>query len=188
MELDQEKSELRSRCAKARKAANAGCNQEPACEFLSAHLQAIPALETVSGYWPIRTEIDPRPAMKALYSIGVQICLPVVIGAGEVLEFRLWEPNTPMIESSFGVMVPKERALVEPEALIVPLLAFDQEGHRLGYGGGFYDRTLKALREKRRTYGVGFAYSAQLMDHVPNGPHDQHLDVIVTETGTVLPS
>ena len=188
MGIIEQKADLRTQCAQTRRAEHAVCDQGPAQAFLVSYVEAIPAVEIVSGYWPIRSEIDPRPAMTSLHEQGFQMCLPVVTGPGEVLEFRVWHPDMAMIKSGFGVLVPEVREVIEPEALIVPLLAFDKNGHRLGYGGGFYDRTLAMLRAKRRSYGIGFAFAGQIRNSVPSGPHDQHLDAIVTETGTVLPS
>jgi len=150
------------------------------------HIRNVPALEVVSGYVPIRTEIDPMPALNVLAEEGLTLCLPVVAGAGRPLEFRCWAPGERLIPGAFGAAIPEREELIEPELLITPLLAFDARGYRLGYGGGFYDRTLEMLRARRRTYAVGFAYKAQRVDVVPTEATDQPLDAVVTEAGSWL--
>jgi 5-formyltetrahydrofolate cyclo-ligase len=104
-------------------------------------------------------------------------------GRGKALRFREWRPDVEMIEGPYGAMVPAVGVWLKPLLLITPLLAFDAEGWRLGYGGGFYDRTLARLRAARRTVAVGFAYSAQQVGAVPREPTDQRLDAVVTERG-----
>ena len=144
-------------------------------DFLAAHGQ-----RPLAGYMPMRTEIDPLPAMAAHPgAVGV----PVIMGRAQPLRFRAWGPGAAMVEGEFGAFIPAEGPWVEPEVLIVPLLAFDARGFRLGYGGGFYDRTLQGLRAKRPTLAVGFAFAAQEVDAVPIEATDQRLDAIVTETG-----
>lgn len=138
--------------------------------------------KALSGYMPIRTEITPVPVMAAMAAHG-PVGVPVIGELGEALRFALWTPDCEMIEGTFGALIPAARQFVDPEVLIVPLLAFDRKGGRLGYGGGFYDRTLEGLRAKRPTLAIGYAYSAQEVDAVPLEPTDQRLDVIVTEDG-----
>ena len=139
----------------------------------------------VSGFWPIRTEIDPRPAMEVI-SVDRHICLPVVQGAGQPLVFRNWQPRAAMEEGAFGAAIPKDETLCVPDILIVPLAAFDEKGYRLGYGGGFYDRTLEGLRANGRAMAIGFAYDVQLStDPLPIEPTDQPLDAMVTESGII---
>ena len=173
---------LARQAAFARRAAAHAAGQGQAAEilgdFLSAH-----AGKTLSGYMPMRTEIDPLPAMAAHQGpVGV----PVIIGKGQPLRFREWSPGARMVEGTFKALVPEEGAWVEPQVLIVPLLAFDARGYRLGYGGGFYDRTLEGLRARHPVLAVGFAFSAQEVDEVPTEPTDQRLDAIVTEKGVTL--
>ena len=134
----------------------------------------------VSGYMPIRTEINPLPAMAEAAAHGL-VGVPVIEGAGMPLRFARWEPETEMVSGPFGALIPSEPEFLEPEILIVPLVAFDATGGRLGYGGGYYDRTLEKLRSKRATLAIGFAYEAQEADHLPLEPTDQMLDMIVTE-------
>lgn len=156
--------------------------QGQAAEIL-ADLLAGYASKVLSGYMPMRTEIDPLPAMAAHQGpVGV----PVIIGKAMPLRFREWTPGTVMVEGEFKALIPAEGAWLEPEVLIVPLLAFDAQGYRLGYGGGFYDRTLEVLRARRPTLAVGFAFAAQEVAEVPIDATDQRLDVIVTEAGVRL--
>ncbi len=140
----------------------------------------------LSGFMPIRTEIDPTPAMAEACAHGA-VGVPVIIKAGQALKFSRWSPEVPMVAGAFGAMIPEQNDFFEPEILIVPLLAFNLAGGRLGYGGGFYDRTLEMLRAKRSTLAIGFAFAGQETDDVPLEPTDQPLDLIVTETGVITP-
>ncbi len=136
----------------------------------------------VSGFWPIKDEIDIRPLMISLFNEGCQMALPVVQGRGQPLLFRAWRPGDPLETGVFGTLQPSaRREAVEPEALLVPLLACDGEGWRLGYGGGFYDRTLLGLRARRRVTAVGVGFDAQFIPDVPHGPDDQRLDWMLTD-------
>ncbi len=139
----------------------------------------------VSAYLPIRSEIDPRPAMLTLHDSGHQICVPVIQGAGLPLRFRVWTPGCRLQAGPFGAAVPVEGAWLEPDVLLVPLLAFDARLFRLGYGGGFYDRTLALLRGQGKVVAAGFAYAGQQVDAVPVDATDQRLDAVITETGIV---
>jgi 5-formyltetrahydrofolate cyclo-ligase len=138
----------------------------------------------LAGYMPIRSEIDPLPAMAEAAAHG-PVAVPVIAGAGLPLDFSLWEPGCALREGPFGAMVPEVDRFIEPEILIVPLVAFDRAGGRLGYGGGFYDRTLELLRNRRPTLAIGFAYAAQEADALPLEPTDQPLDLVVTETEVI---
>lgn len=135
----------------------------------------------VSGYMPIRTELDPRPAMTALHAAGARLCVPMIDGAGKPLLFREWTPQARMTAGPFGARVPETGDWLEPEILITPLIAFTREGYRLGYGGGFYDRTLAMLRARRPTRALGFAFAGQEVDRLPLEPTDVRLDGVVTE-------
>lgn len=141
----------------------------------------------VSGFLPIRTEIDPLPAMAEASAHG-PVGVPVIEGAGLPLRFALWEPEMPLVGGPFGASVPETPDWMEPELLIVPLVAFNRSGGRLGYGGGFYDRTLEMLRARRATLAVGFAFAAQEMDDLPLEETDQPLDLIVTEREVITPA
>ncbi|PCJ09436.1 MAG: 5-formyltetrahydrofolate cyclo-ligase [Rhodobacteraceae bacterium] len=135
----------------------------------------------LSGYMPIRTEIDPLPAMAEAAAHGL-VAVPVIIAAGQPLKFSRWQPEGPLRDGPFGAKVPEVVDFFEPEILIVPLVAFDIHGGRLGYGGGFYDRTLEAMRAKRPTLAIGFAFDAQEAQDLPLEPTDQPLDMLITES------
>jgi 5-formyltetrahydrofolate cyclo-ligase len=148
----------------------------------------IPAEATVSGYWPLRDELDPRPILSALAARGQRLCLPVVVESGAALVFRGWRPDMSLEPAAFGTQVPgADCPVLEPDILLVPLLAFDRRGHRLGYGGGFYDRTLAGLRGRRPVLAVGLAFAAQEVDEVPVEAGDQPLDRVVTEREVMTP-
>jgi len=141
----------------------------------------------VGGYWPLEDEIDSRPLLHRLAKEGFALALPCVTLPEAPLVFRRWRPGDPLRPGHFRVMEPAPEAeTVSPDLLLVPMLAFDREGFRLGYGGGFYDRTIAALEGKggapRR---VGLAFAGQEVDHVPREPHDVPLDTILTESGPV---
>jgi 5-formyltetrahydrofolate cyclo-ligase len=153
--------------------------QGQAAELLADYLAAHSG-KVLAGYMPMRTEIDPLPAMMAHQG---PVCVPVIIAKSQPLRFREWSRGVGMVAGAFGAMIPAEGAWIEPEVLIVPLVSFDAGGNRLGYGGGFYDRTLEGLRAKRPTLAIGFAFAAQQLDDLPLEPTDQPLDAIITEKG-----
>ncbi len=157
---------------------------------LARHLRdhvALPKGCVVSGYWPLEGEMDVRPALHDLHMNGHRIGLPVVIARGRSLVFREWHPGMELVRGDFKVETPPPHAPeLVPAVLLVPMLAFDAGGYRLGYGGGFYDRTLRDLRVEAsgmagRAIAIGVAYAAQQVAQVPRGPYDQPLDWIVTE-------
>ena len=141
----------------------------------------------LSGYMAMRTEIDPTQAMVQAAAHG-PVCVPVIVAKAQPLRFSCWTPDGAMIDGPFGARVPAVEDWIEPEVLIVPLVAFDARGNRLGYGGGFYDRTLEGLRAKGPVTAVGFAFAAQEVAEVPTEPTDQPLDLIVTEAGAFVPA
>lgn len=161
-----------------RKAAFAA-GQGQAAELLADFLSDFKG-KALAGYMAMRTEMDPMAAMAAHQG---PVCVPVIVGKGQALKFREWTPGCAMITGEFGAEIPSNGAWIEPDVLIVPLIAFDDQGYRLGYGGGFYDRTLQRLRGQRATVAVGFGFSAQLLTTVPIDETDQKLDVMVTERG-----
>ena len=128
------------------------------------------------------------PLLLALHGLGVPLAVPVVTAPDTPLVFRPWTPGTATARSTFGVEEPQSGGMVVPDLLLVPLLAFDPRGHRLGYGGGFYDRTLAALRAAGPVRALGLAYAAQQVPRVPSGRHDAPLDAIVTERGVLTPA
>ncbi|MEM8539012.1 MAG: 5-formyltetrahydrofolate cyclo-ligase [Pseudomonadota bacterium] len=167
----------RRKAAHARAGAVAGYLSE----VLAGH-RGVP----LAGYMPMRTEIDPLPAMAEAAAYGA-VGVPVIMGAAQPLQFRAWTPGCPMVPGPFGALVPETGDWVTPEILVVPLVAFTRTGGRLGYGGGFYDRTLERLRANRPTFAIGFAYAAQEDADLPLEATDQPLDLIVTDQGVITP-
>ncbi len=166
----------------ARRAEAFAQGQGQAAEILADYLAGHHG-RVLAGYMPMRSEIDPLPAMAAHQGpVGV----PVILEKAAPLRFREWSPGCRMVEGAFKALIPEEGAWVEPEVLIVPLLAFDARGYRLGYGGGFYDRTLELLRSRGPVLAVGFAFAAQEVDAVPTDAFDQRLDAVVTEKGVTV--
>lgn len=181
--LTEVKAALRT-AAEARRAAVATDPEAPARRLLP--LLAGASGRVLSGYWPMRGEADPRPAMAA--HVG-PVCLPVVEARGRPLRFRRWAFGQPLVSGAYGAMVPADNAEdLAPDVLIVPLLAFDRAGYRLGYGGGFYDRTLEALRARGPRQAIGLAFAAQEVAAVPRAATDQPLDLIVTEAEILRPA
>jgi 5-formyltetrahydrofolate cyclo-ligase len=166
-------------------AGDAGLARQAAGHLLGVIGQ--PCGAVVSGYLPTGEELDPLPAMLALHGLGYRVCVPVTEGRGTVLRFRAWRPGVPTVPGPLRIPVPAEGDWLTPATLIVPLLAFDRRGHRLGYGGGYFDRTLATLRAEAPVRAIGFAFAAQEVDEVPAGTTDAHLDAVVTEAGVMVP-
>jgi 5-formyltetrahydrofolate cyclo-ligase len=143
---------------------------------------AIPDDAPVSGFWPIGSEIDLVPLLRALAARGHTVALPVVVGRDRPLAFRAWREGDEMAEGPYGIREPLESAAeITPQVLLVPLLAFDRAGYRLGYGGGFYDRSLAGLRARGDAIAIGAAWAAQEVPAVPHDWLDQPLDWMLTE-------
>jgi 5-formyltetrahydrofolate cyclo-ligase len=138
----------------------------------------------LAGYMAMRTEIDPTAAMEEAAAHG-PVCVPVILGPGQPLQFRVWTPGCAMTDGPFGARIPRDGGWIVPQVVVVPLVAFTRQGGRLGYGGGFYDRTLQGLREVGPLLAIGFAFTAQEDPDLPLEPTDQPLDLIVTETGII---
>jgi len=178
------KKALRKTAFAARKVAHATPGLAArATENLLAEIEPFMG-SAIAGYMPIRTEINPLPAMNKLAEHN-RICVPVIEGPGLPLDFHLWAPGCEMVEGPFGAQVPAEDISVRPTILIVPLVGFDAACNRLGYGGGFYDRTLQSLRAAGPVRAIGFAYAAQELADLPVEPTDETLDAIVTEAGVI---
>lgn len=139
----------------------------------------------VSGFMPYKSEISTIPLLDRLRREGWVTALPVVLGEGQPLEFRVWEPGDQLVPGMWDIPVPEKLDAVRPDVLLVPGLAFDRQGYRLGYGGGFYDRTLVELRAIKAIAAIGVGYRAQLVDQVPRADYDQPLDYIMTERETI---
>ena len=145
-------------------------------EILAGRTDAV-----VGGYMAIKGEIDLMPAYQAFHEHGFTMCLPVTPETQSALIFRRWSPGQDLVTGQFSILEPDESCdPVVPDILLVPLLAFDRAGGRLGFGQGYYDRTLSHLRSHRKIAAYGIAYAGQEADHVPLGPHDQRLDAVVT--------
>ena len=165
-------------CRAVAHAAGQGQAAEILADYLAPHRGKV-----LAGYMPMRSEIDPLPAMAAHQGL---VGVPVILEKAAPLRFREWSPGCRLVEGAFKALVPEEGAWVEPEVLIVPMLAFDARGYRLGYGGGFYDRTLELLRSRGPVKAVGFAFAAQEVAEVPTDAFDQRLDAVVTEKGVTV--
>lgn len=147
---------------------------------------AVPPGAALSGFWPMGDEIDVRAVLLHFRERGHVCALPVTGLRGTALQFRRWTPDTVMVEAVFGTREPPASASpVDPDLLIVPLLAFDRAGMRLGYGAGYYDRTLAGLRARKPVIAVGVAYAAQEVPEVPHDASDEPLDWIITESGAI---
>ena len=184
-QIETAKAALRVK-ARATRAAIASASRAQFAKSAAEHFFASVPLkqaDIVAVYWRIKDEMDCQPILVRLMDSFQPVCLPVVLGDDQPLELRLWEQGTPLYEAGFGTLAPSELApQVEPDVIIMPLLGFDKHGTRLGYGGGYYDRTLERLSKRPRLVGIAFA--AQEIDMIPREPHDVPLDVIVTEQGT----
>ena len=152
---------------------------EQAAALLPAELLAA---KVVAGYWPQPVEIDPTSLMRRFAEAGVRLALPVAPNRDTPLAFRAWFPGDPLTPDAHGISAPTSAApLVRPDFVIVPLLAFDRTGGRMGQGGGHYDRTLAALRAQGQVFALGLAFAGQEIAGLPTEPHDQKLDAILTE-------
>jgi 5-formyltetrahydrofolate cyclo-ligase len=137
----------------------------------------------VSGYSPIRSEIDPVPLMRALAGLGARLALPAVMARGKSLAFRAWSPHDRLLLGPLGILEPSPAAAeLIPDIMLVPLAAFDRAGHRIGYGAGHYDFTLAHVRKIKPIAAIGVGFAVQEIKAVPALPHDVALDYVLTET------
>ena len=180
------KGELRAKALEWRKAAYERHGSE-AGRRLAAHGLDFVSLRPgmiVSGFSAIRDEIDPAPLLDWLYREGTKLALPVMQGRGKPLVMRAFAPGDDLQGVQWGIKEPRnDKPEVVPDVVLVPLLAFDANGYRLGYGGGFYDRTLEKLRKAKRVVAVGIAYDELRVDAVPHESYDQRLDWVLTPSG-----
>ena len=182
--IEETKAALRKEAHRRRAQLHPSLRLDAAKDAVGHFLAQMPLAkaEIVAAYWPIRDELDIRQLIVKLMDSGQPLALPVVLGDEEPLELRLWQDGAPLYEAGFGTLAPEDGApRVVPDVILMPLLGFDRHGTRLGYGGGYYDRTLARLERRPRL--VGFAFARQEVDHIPREAHDVPLDAIVTELG-----
>jgi len=140
----------------------------------------------VSGFSPMKSEINPVPLMRKLADAGARLALPAIAGRGKPLVMRAWGFGEPLASGQWGIREPTTEAPeVAPDILIVPLAAFDRAGHRIGYGAGYYDMTINALRARKAVIAIGIAFAAQEIPRVPATEHDERLDLVLTENETI---
>jgi 5-formyltetrahydrofolate cyclo-ligase len=177
------KAELRRQALARRDALPAG-ERAQAAETIAtrAFPVAIAPAAIVAGFMPMKSEINPLPLMRMLAAAGARLALPVVAGRGKPLIMRAWAFGEPLIAGVWGIREPAPLApAVAPDILIVPLLAFDRAGQRIGYGAGYYDLTIAALRARQAVVAIGVAFAAQEIAAVPATPRDAPLDLVLTE-------
>jgi 5-formyltetrahydrofolate cyclo-ligase len=178
-----QKAELRT-TAQTRRDALPADARKAAAEAIAARnfpLNITPGT-IVSGFMPLKSEINPLPLMQKLAESGARLALPAVAGRGKPLIMRAWEFGAPLDRGQWGIREPKpDAAEVEPDILLVPLLAFDRAGYRLGYGAGYYDMTIHRLRALQPVTAVGIAFAAQEVPKIPTTPRDERLDLVLTE-------
>jgi 5-formyltetrahydrofolate cyclo-ligase len=181
--IDQHKAELR-KSAFARRDAMPATERQAAAEAIAARPFPLPfqAGAIVSGFSPIKTEINPFPLMRKLAAAGARLALPVVAGRGKPLTMRSYAFGQELNAGVWGIREPKPDAPeVDPDILLVPLVVFDRRGHRIGHGAGYYDMTINRLRAIKPVVAVGVAYAVQEFDDVPTTSRDARLDLVLTE-------
>lgn len=187
----QSKKEIRATALAARDALPVA-DRRRAAQAIAMRRFPVPLGEgtIVAGYSPIRSECDPVPLMRSLAGKGVQLALPVIDGKDKPLSFSEWRQGGHLVAGPFGILQPRTDAVsVEPDIILVPLAAFDRKLRRIGYGAGYYDRTLAALRQQRRVVvAVGIAFAAQEVTEIPPDEHDEGLDLVLTERETIFRS
>jgi 5-formyltetrahydrofolate cyclo-ligase len=185
--IDQLKADLR-KTAFARRDTIPAAERQAAAEAIAARPFPLPisAGMIVSGFSPLKTEINPLPLLRRLAEAGAGLALPVVAGRGKPLIMRAYAFGQPLNEGVWGIREPKDDAPeVDPDILIVPLAAFDRRGHRIGYGAGYYDMTIHRLRSIKPVVAVGIAYAAQEVPEVPVTARDERLDLVLTERDVI---
>ena len=181
------KAELR-RAGQARRDALPAAARQAAAEAIAARVfpLAIRPGMIVSGFMPLKSEINPLSLMRKLAEAGASLALPVVAGRGKPLSMRGWQWGEPLVTGVWGIREPGPGAPeVQPDILLVPLLAFDRSGHRIGYGAGYYDLTITQLRAQKPIAALGIAFAAQEIETVPRTAFDAKLDLVLTENETI---
>jgi 5-formyltetrahydrofolate cyclo-ligase len=177
------KAELR-RDVQSRRDAVPADERKAAAEAIAAREfpLAITPGTVVSGFMPLKSEINPLPLLQKLAEAGARLALPAIAGRGKPLIMRAWEFGAPLDRGQLGIREPKAEAPeVEPDILLVPLLAFDRAGYRIGYGAGYYDMTIHRLRALKPVTAIGIAFAAQEVPKIPTTPRDERLDLVLTE-------
>jgi len=182
-DISKRKTELRSEAA-ARRDALPAETRKAAAEAIAARAFPLPITSgaIVAGFMPLKSEINPLPLMKALVAAGARLALPKIAGRGKPLIMRAWPWGAPLDAGQWDIREPKaDAAEVDPDILLVPLLAFDRNGHRIGYGAGYYDMTIARLRSLKKVTAVGIAFAMQEVSTVPATERDARLDLVLTE-------
>ncbi len=186
-QVQSEKERMR-RDAVARRDALPGNERAAAAEAIAARKFPLPISVSVvvSGFMPLKSEINPLPLLQKLSEQGAQLALPRIVGRGQPLSMRAWRFGGPLDRGQWGIREPKpDAAEVDPDILLVPLLAFDRAGYRIGYGAGYYDVTLARLRSLKKVTAVGIGFAAQEVADIPKTPRDERLDLVLTERETI---
>ena len=181
--IEDAKAQLRA-ALQARRNALPADERQAAAETIAARTFPLPIAQgiVVSGFMPLKSEINPLPLMQRLAAAGASLALPVIAGRGKPLIMRAWRWEEPLNAGVWGIREPKPEAPeVEPDILLVPLLAFDRSGHRIGYGAGYYDMTIARLRARKAITAVGIAFASQEVASVPTTAFDAPLDLVLTE-------
>jgi 5-formyltetrahydrofolate cyclo-ligase len=177
------KPELRQMFLHRRALIPPGARKDSAVKVCDLFLKnvSVPEGAVVAGYWPIRDELDDMPILRELLRRDRRCALPHVAEAALPLEFHAWNEATPMTEGKYGIMEPADSLVVVPDIILVPMLAFDSRGCRLGYGAGFYDRTLAGIRKTGAVFSIGLAYETQRYGELPADETDMMLDMIISD-------
>ncbi len=186
-EIQTRKAELRSVALTLRDALPPTLRQA-AAETISKRPLPVPVTPgmVVSGFSPLKTEINPLPLLRKFAAAGASLALPCIVGRGHPLIMRAWDFGAPLAAGQWGIREPTvDAAEVAPDILIVPLAAFDRAGHRIGYGAGYYDMTIHALRAKKTIVAIGIAFAVQEIGKVPTTERDERLDLVLTERETI---
>jgi len=185
--ISAQKAELRNATLAKRDAMPAEARQR-AAEAIAARPFPVPIAPgtIVSGFMPLKSEINPLPQMKALAAAGAQLALPAIAGRGKPLIMRAYAFGDDFARGQWGIREPKpEQPEAFPDVLIVPLACFDRAGNRIGYGAGYYDMTIRRLRDMKKIFTVGIAFAAQEIAKVPATERDERLDLVLTETDVI---